>query len=479
MSFKTSVPIRLYSTYSDFINAPQGFDTPASQLDKTKWKHYNQNYFISLVIERFGGNRVTLTILSRENVILDILSTIVGNTNNHFKLSCRSPSLSCKYLKQENGSQVLRRFQIEFINNSDFSNTLIILKSLSIPIKEFPPVPTPSLLIRNYSATNPSSNYSVPSARNHTIIENTYKGSDSFIEQESQFPSTQTEPSILSQQSFLPYTNIGVFQNITNEAGSLAFGNVNPSQENPGNNILNKYVTTNADKNNTETFKIITTSNDLQRTNFITPLSNETPQENQNDIMNKNDLPPRESYSSQSLLTSTNENKEIPAITLQKNNYIPKDDVSTANPDYIHSQSRPSCLTENVEHKKFTQKGALQPLPLVSDNRTIDQTTKIPEPKKNTEISATNSKEIVKDTDKSSDKRDDNKSFDTINSIAMLPKTKVKISKKMIRDKLSDQKFMKWVCNFFKIHLSSVLLYLIYLMRSYHYISLLSFNVTY
>lgn len=448
MSFKISIPIRLYSTYGDFINAPNGFDIPANQLDKTKWKHFNQNYFISLVIERFGGNRVTLTLTSRENIILDILSTIVGNANNHFKLSCRSPSLSCKYLKEENGSQILKRFQIEFINSTDFSNTLIILKSLSIPIKEFPPIPNTSLSMRDCTLTYPSNNYSIPLAKNYTTLEN-----NSFIEQESQLTTTQMEPYVSSQKSFLTQPNIGVFQNImcTND-GSVP-DNLNPTQKNSDNSILNKLGTPNTDSNNTETLKIITTNNDLHRTNFITPNINAAPLQNQNLMMNKNDLLPSESCSSKTLLKSANENKEIPSITPHKHNYISRDDVNAINPNHNHSKNQLNYLTENVRDKQLAQESALQPSPLVSDNRIIDHPTTISEPKTNTGIIATKQTLTIKETNRSSDKKDrNNNTFNTINSIALLPKTKVKISKRMIRNKLSDRKFMKWVCNFPKFN---------------------------
>ena len=441
MNFKISVPIKLYSTYSDSINAPNGFDTPANQLDKSKWRHFNQNCFISLVIERFGGNRATLTTISGENVILDILCTIIGNSNNHFKLSCRSPSLSCKYLKQENGCQILRRFQIEFLNNSDFSNTLIILKSLNIPIKEFTPILNHPLPPTNYTFNN----HPVPLTRSYPFVENNSTGNDSFIELESQLTSSQMGSSNLTRKgSILQDKHVECGKKISTVEALLS-DNVNRFQENSENNIPNNHNIN--DIENNESPAKLSTSNDLQRAIDIAPTGNVVSQEIQNSRINKSDLPYQGSSFSYNSVMITDKNRDTPAIPQLNNNSILKGNSNTTSLHYIQPQDQPDSFSGNMEHKQFEKVNVSQRLPQTSYNRITDSATTIVEKKVDTEITTADQTQTVNEPCKTNSNEGHDKSIDPRNSSKTLPKTKVKISKRMIRDKLSDRKFMKWVCN--------------------------------
>ncbi|KAG0670793.1 hypothetical protein C6P45_001802 [Maudiozyma exigua] len=441
MNFKISVPIKLYSTYYGSINAPHGFDIPANQLDKSKWRHFNQNYFISLVIERFGGNRVTLTTTSRENVILDILCTTVGNSNNHFKLSCRSPSLSCKYLKQENDCQILRRFQIEFLNNSDFSNTLIILKSLNIPVKEFTPVLSNSIPTTNYMFNNNP----ISLTRSYAFVENNSTGNDSFIELESQLTSSQMGSSNLKKKDSIPQDTHGECGKKISTADTLLSDNLNPFQENPGNNMLNKHNSNDIEAN--ESQAKLSMSDVLQKTTDIAPTGNVISQEIQNSRINKIDVPYQGSYISNNFVMTIDENREVPAIPQLNNNYILKGNSNNTSLHCIQLQNQPDYLTGNMEHKQFGKENVSQRLPLSSDNRIIDSPTTIAQEKVDTGITAVDRTQTVNEPCKTNSNEGHDISIDPKNSSKTLPKTKVKISKRMIRDKLSDRKFMKWVCN--------------------------------
>ncbi|SMN19184.1 similar to Saccharomyces cerevisiae YMR133W REC114 Protein involved in early stages of meiotic recombination [Maudiozyma saulgeensis] len=160
MAFNFSIPIKTYSKYDGTIIAPYGFNSLSPQFDNKKWQHFNHNYQITFLIEIVQEKLISIRTVMGSTTLLDDILTTVDGLNEGIRCSSRCPSLSFKYLKQENRVQVLKRFQLEFNNSTEFSSVKKTLQAIRLNIKEFPPVHTQQTMKKNCSSNNNIINYS-------------------------------------------------------------------------------------------------------------------------------------------------------------------------------------------------------------------------------------------------------------------------------------------------------------------------------
>lgn len=131
MDFKISLPVKFYHTYFDYIYAPQGLNTSSKTLEKNKWKCFGPEAQVKFCLRREGGYMVAQVTSNGQS-----LDYALMNSNEEPKMiqfCARNPSISCKYMVS---STHMRRFQVAFGNNNDFldaNNKIISLGFVVVP----------------------------------------------------------------------------------------------------------------------------------------------------------------------------------------------------------------------------------------------------------------------------------------------------------------------------------------------------------
>lgn len=128
-----SISIRKYSQYSHWESAPQGFKSPKTPIMVDKWRHFpmRENLLFKIGSKRSG---MVSLIISWNN--LQILEEV--NTELHcdiVQFSFKAPSISCKYLFNQNGQTFIRRFQIGFHTGHEFLQTKEVLAKLGFSMR--------------------------------------------------------------------------------------------------------------------------------------------------------------------------------------------------------------------------------------------------------------------------------------------------------------------------------------------------------
>ncbi|CCF56812.1 hypothetical protein KAFR_0B05160 [Kazachstania africana CBS 2517] len=138
MSKVFKVKVRMYSVYTQAIFAPLGFETRlVSPLNAEKWKHLteSQNMNLSFQILVQENGTIIVQTLANGTSVLDEIKTSVMEDAKPIQFNVRDPVISCKYLIHENSMQVLKRFQITLTSYSDFSKIYDLLSILKFKIK--------------------------------------------------------------------------------------------------------------------------------------------------------------------------------------------------------------------------------------------------------------------------------------------------------------------------------------------------------
>lgn len=181
------ITVRQYSTYRGMIPAPNGFHTRGIQLDNTKWQHVPSTVEVNFgVTLHESKNRVIIkTVLGRTD-ILDYIDVIMTSSYDTIQFSYRLLALSCKYLAIEGGCQVMKRFQLEFNDNAQLSKVVFKLRQLKCLVKEVPyRCPTiavqerfPYTKINDFENRNFSQNYYQNEENNTQCSFQSFEGGD-------------------------------------------------------------------------------------------------------------------------------------------------------------------------------------------------------------------------------------------------------------------------------------------------------------
>ncbi|EDO16964.1 hypothetical protein Kpol_1041p22 [Vanderwaltozyma polyspora DSM 70294] len=129
-----STKIKVYSKYMETILAPNGFQGPTSGLDINKWKHYpgNDNVAFSLFAK---DNCIVVKLVLQHSFTLEEISFPINDSTNTIQFTEMAPALSVKYLGFQNENRVMNRFQVVFNTVEDFERVSSILKYLKCAIK--------------------------------------------------------------------------------------------------------------------------------------------------------------------------------------------------------------------------------------------------------------------------------------------------------------------------------------------------------
>lgn len=129
-----SAPIKVYSRYGDQILAPLGLDTPSKYLDLKKWHHFPSITRIMFLVMREGTQAIFKVVWNETP--LEIARVDLTNSQGTIQFSAKSPSISCKYMVT---SRHMKRFQLAFNSESEFSEVCALVTNLGITVKEARP----------------------------------------------------------------------------------------------------------------------------------------------------------------------------------------------------------------------------------------------------------------------------------------------------------------------------------------------------
>lgn len=144
-----SIPVRVYYVYSEPIAAPQGFETNMAPLDKNKWKQFGDNYDIRFQIMIVENKYAMVKVVWNGKDSLEETAVSIMDSERLIQFNVKSPSISCKYIRQMNGSIYLRRFQILLKNDDDFMKISTVLCNLHFVVKD------PKVSLSQYSQALP------------------------------------------------------------------------------------------------------------------------------------------------------------------------------------------------------------------------------------------------------------------------------------------------------------------------------------
>lgn len=129
-----TAPVKFYSTYPELIPAPRGFDTTFSPLEASKWQHFPI------------GVPSKLSFSMGKDMICHIVVTWNGRTTETVKINllesartvqftAHSPAISCKYIVLMGSGMFLRRFQVSLTTGEDFDRLSVVLSRLRLAVK--------------------------------------------------------------------------------------------------------------------------------------------------------------------------------------------------------------------------------------------------------------------------------------------------------------------------------------------------------
>lgn len=152
-----SLLVKFYSTYSESIPAPSGFATPNQPLDPNKWEHFPAECTIRLRIGLESDNVCNIHV-AWEDKTLDTIKISLLDNIRAIQFTARSPSISCKYLIWRASAPFVKRFQITLNSSDDFERLYSVLSALRLFIKPARPIMPQSLAFpsgTDHSTTTP------------------------------------------------------------------------------------------------------------------------------------------------------------------------------------------------------------------------------------------------------------------------------------------------------------------------------------
>lgn len=440
------ITVRQYSTYRGTIPAPNGFHTRGIQLDSTKWQHVPSTVEVNFGITLHeNDNRVIIkTVLGRTD-ILDYIDATMTSSYDTVQFSYRLLALSCKYLAIEGGCQVMKRFQLEFNDNTQLSKVVFKLRQLKCLVKEVPyrcPTITvqemfPYTKMKDFKTRNFSQNYYQNEENNTQCSFQNFEGGDG------------SRTSVIGELS----------QTIHNECKQ------NPTELN--HDSLGGLKISYDNFNNNKHVSHFPTSGAYQDT----PLEPVPAQNENNHILGKNNANANMNYLSQSStyrnfipIRKGDINREIAESTSEiefLNCMYPG--IFNHNDEHATSFSivpKESVKPESRDKKAEIEYKTLDNVSVKSNEKNVPATYCSPTGEEKNRLEMTQSREM-KASECHTSAQKVQPSFpvecstlhnltSAKNSKYCKPKSKkgrkMKVSRKLLEEKLRDQKFMKWVC---------------------------------
>ena len=130
-----SVTIKKYSKYTIPSLAPNGFYSMLEPPQIDKWQHLSTNCTLQFRVLLMDLGQVVIHIVLNNSTLLENIKLPLGNNQDMIQFSCKCPIISCKYISEEFGPKMLRRFQINLPNEIDFNKTIVSLKNLNFILR--------------------------------------------------------------------------------------------------------------------------------------------------------------------------------------------------------------------------------------------------------------------------------------------------------------------------------------------------------
>ncbi|CAL9730422.1 hypothetical protein MOUN0_J05204 [Monosporozyma unispora] len=470
MGLSLTYNIKFFSQFLEDIPISNGVETQMSQLDMSKWKHFSENENFKFKL-KYENEALTLTVWINnvqplEHIIIS-KQDIELKRLNHVQFSIKSPRISCKYLKLSNNfNLVQRRFQMTLEKEDDFNKLIQLFKQINFVVKEakvlkeaINTTPFLSQDSPNHFTSQALANQ-FPNGFNHTK-EQTMKNITSLnttVDEDTTLLETQREESVnfkLPVGSFI--RTDPCYYSQPQQSKYFQFTNTS-TLDDP--NYNNKHFNNIGERINTEnstkiTAVLPTTHNhfpivpkpsvqphtferekELAQTNFISvkvtePLSKPFPllpkeKPDKNNVGNVKTTQHALNFNPKPIAT-TSTNTTIPE---KKTNHISAEFHQPVTSTNITVQNGP---TNTLDHPlSHLQSSCIQPSKTKDDKVTIPI---LPKNNKNNCIHPKTSKILT--TQENQPKQ---------LMPAKRPKKKVHITRKLIKSKLKDKKFRKWVC---------------------------------
>lgn len=131
--------IKFFSQYSKDIPITNGVETQMSQLDMSKWIHFPTRDKFIFQLYYHDDAQLIMTVLGNDVHVIEQFSVSKQDIElkrvSHIQFSIKSPTISCKYLKLSNNLLVQRRFQMTLENKQDFDNLVHLFAQVNIAVK--------------------------------------------------------------------------------------------------------------------------------------------------------------------------------------------------------------------------------------------------------------------------------------------------------------------------------------------------------
>lgn len=130
-----SVIIKKYSKYTIPSFAPNGFRSMLEPPQIDKWQHLSTNCTLQFRVLLMDSGQVLIHVVLNNSTLLENIRLPLGDNQDLIQFSCKCPIISCKYISEEFGPRMLRRFQINLPNDVEFNRTIVSLKNLNFVLR--------------------------------------------------------------------------------------------------------------------------------------------------------------------------------------------------------------------------------------------------------------------------------------------------------------------------------------------------------
>ncbi|GHM90581.1 hypothetical protein SCAW_025610 [Saccharomyces cerevisiae] len=130
-----SVVIKKYSKYTIPSFAPNGFQSMLEPPQIDKWQHLSANCTLQFRVLLMDSRQILINVVLNNSTLLENIRLPLGDNQDLIQFSCKSPIISCKYISEEFGPRMLRRFQMNLPNDVEFNRTVVSLKNLNFVLR--------------------------------------------------------------------------------------------------------------------------------------------------------------------------------------------------------------------------------------------------------------------------------------------------------------------------------------------------------
>lgn len=419
-----SVIIKKYSKYTIPSLAPKGFNSVLEPPHIDKWQHLSVNCTLQFRVLLEDSGQVALQVILNNSTFLEHIRLPLGSNHDLIQFTCKCPIISCKYISEEFGPKVLKRFQINLSNEMDFNRIVISLKNLSFIVK------TAKTSIARNTMINQTLDFS--NSKEGNFIDNNNANNNNANTYKNSSVQFQTQNMVMDFSQLYQEKSGRELNNCSNTTFPIA--NLPMTQQNfPTAEIsvehltqdLNTPLATQSIPSPPEPFGVKlsevsqplsnnlrhspTTKNEKRNTaiSFDLPFEKGTTLHNDNNLLDVTDLPKGRQEKEDLVQIRSSANVVTTLATLGS---LEKENATKQNKEKVDDKLSGS---QNVAHTNEYQKR--KEIPLCSlINGTETETTLVQEEKMV-------AKKISRDSPR-------------------------KISKRLIKEKLKDEEFMKWVC---------------------------------